>query len=82
MKLAFGIWTMLVALTVSVVAAYYSIVGLTAIFAAAVYLTLEWYFGYANRWVALAAMGAAFLMRILSVWRQVTLPHFTQRQRH
>jgi len=36
MRLIFGIWTMIVALTVSVVAAYYSIVGLTAIFAAAV----------------------------------------------
>jgi hypothetical protein len=36
MKILFGIWTMLVALTISVVAAYYSIVGLTAIFAAAV----------------------------------------------
>ena len=36
MKILFGIWTMAVALTVSVVAAYYSIVGLTAIFAAAV----------------------------------------------
>lgn len=36
MKMVFGIWTMLVALAVSVVAAYYSIVGLTAIFAAAV----------------------------------------------
>jgi hypothetical protein len=35
MKL-FGIWTVAVALAVSVVAAYYSIVGLTAIFAAAV----------------------------------------------
>lgn len=36
MRFAFGIWTMIVALTVSAVAAYYSIVGLTAIFAAAV----------------------------------------------
>ncbi len=36
MKKLFGIWTVLVALTVSAVAAYYSIVGLTAIFAAAV----------------------------------------------
>jgi hypothetical protein len=36
MKLLFGIWTMIVALTVSAVAAYYSIIGLTAIFAAAV----------------------------------------------
>jgi len=36
MKTLFGIWTMAVALTVSAVAAYYSIVGLTAIFAAAV----------------------------------------------
>ena len=32
----FGYWTLLVALTVSAVAAYYSIIGLTAIFAAAV----------------------------------------------
>lgn len=32
----FGIWTVAVALAVSVVAAYYSIIGLTAIFAAAV----------------------------------------------
>ena len=53
-----------------------------AIFGAAVYLALEWYVGYANRWVALAAMGAAFSLRIISVWRQVTLPHFTQRQRN
>ena len=53
-----------------------------AIFASAVYLSLEWYLGYANRWVALAAMAAAFAMRILSVWRQVTLPHFVQRQRN
>jgi lysozyme family protein len=36
MKFLFGIWTMTVALAVSSVAAYYSIVGLTAIFAAAV----------------------------------------------
>jgi lysozyme family protein len=36
MRLLFGIWTMAVALTVSAVAAYYSIIGLTAIFAAAV----------------------------------------------
>lgn len=36
MRTVFGIWTMLVALTVSIAAAYYSIVGLTAIFAAAV----------------------------------------------
>jgi lysozyme family protein len=36
MKLLFGIWTMAVALTVSSVAAYYSIIGLTSIFAAAV----------------------------------------------
>jgi hypothetical protein len=35
MRYAFGIWTVLVALTVSVAAAYYSIVGLTAIFAGA-----------------------------------------------
>jgi len=32
----FGIWTLFVALCISVVAAYYSIIGLTAIFAAAV----------------------------------------------
>ena len=32
----FGVWTLFVALTISVVAAYYSIVGLTAIFAAAI----------------------------------------------
>ena len=36
MKKLFGIWTALVALTVSAVAAYYSIIGLTAIFAAAI----------------------------------------------
>ena len=36
MKLLFGIWTITVALAVSAVAAYYSIIGLTAIFAAAV----------------------------------------------
>lgn len=36
MRFAFGIWTVIVALAVSAVAAYYSIVGLTAIFAAAV----------------------------------------------
>tara|TARA_R110000851_G_scaffold17372_1_gene55176 strand:+ start:1425 stop:2834 length:1410 start_codon:yes stop_codon:yes gene_type:complete len=36
MKFLFGIWTMAVALTVSAVAAYYSIIGLTAIFASAV----------------------------------------------
>lgn len=36
MKFLFGIWTVTVALTVSAVAAYYSIIGLTAIFAAAV----------------------------------------------
>jgi hypothetical protein len=36
MRWLFGIWTIAVALTVSVVAAYYSIVGLTALFAAAV----------------------------------------------
>jgi roadblock/LC7 domain-containing protein len=36
MKFLFGIWTMAVALTVSSVAAYYSIIGLTSIFAAAV----------------------------------------------
>jgi len=36
MRYAFGIWTMVVAITVSVVAAYYSIIGLTAIFAGAV----------------------------------------------
>jgi hypothetical protein len=36
MKFLFGIWTMAVALTVSGVAAYYSIIGLTAIFASAV----------------------------------------------
>lgn len=36
MKILFGIWTVIVALTISAVAAYYSIVGLTAIFAAAV----------------------------------------------
>lgn len=36
MKFAFGLWTVTVALALSVVAAYYSIVGLTAIFAAAV----------------------------------------------
>jgi hypothetical protein len=35
MRFAFGIWTLVVALTVSTVAAYYSIIGLTAIFAAA-----------------------------------------------
>jgi hypothetical protein len=35
MKLIFGIWTIVVALSVSMVAAYYSIIGLTAIFAAA-----------------------------------------------
>lgn len=35
MRFIFGLWTMAVALTVSVVAAYYSIIGLTAIFAAA-----------------------------------------------
>ena len=35
MRFAFGIWTLTVALTVSTVAAYYSIIGLTAIFAAA-----------------------------------------------
>lgn len=36
MRKIFGIWTALVALTVSAVAAYYSIIGLTAIFAAAI----------------------------------------------
>lgn len=36
MKFLFGIWTIAIALTVSAVAAYYSIIGLTAIFAAAV----------------------------------------------
>lgn len=36
MKYAFGIWTIAVAISVSIVAAYYSIVGLTAIFAGAV----------------------------------------------
>jgi hypothetical protein len=36
MRFLFGIWTIAVALTVSAVAAYYSIIGLTAIFAAAV----------------------------------------------
>lgn len=36
MRYIFGIWTVIVALTVSVVAAFYSIIGLTAIFAAAV----------------------------------------------
>lgn len=36
MKTIFGIWTVMVALAVSVVAAYFSIIGLTAIFAAAV----------------------------------------------
>lgn len=35
MRFAFGLWTIAVALTVSAVAAYYSIIGLTAIFAAA-----------------------------------------------
>jgi hypothetical protein len=35
MRYIFGIWTMAVALAVSAVAAYYSIIGLTAIFAAA-----------------------------------------------
>jgi hypothetical protein len=35
MKLIFGIWTIMIALSVSTVAAYYSIIGLTAIFAAA-----------------------------------------------
>ena len=32
----FGYWTLLIALAISGVAAYYSIIGLTAIFAAAV----------------------------------------------
>jgi hypothetical protein len=36
MKFIFGIWTVAVALAVSAVAAYYSIIGLTAIFSAAV----------------------------------------------
>jgi hypothetical protein len=36
MRFLFGLWTVAVALTVSAVAAYYSIIGLTAIFAAAV----------------------------------------------
>jgi len=36
MRFLFGLWTVTVALTVSAVAAYYSIIGLTAIFAAAV----------------------------------------------
>lgn len=36
MKCLLGIWTVAVALTISAVAAYYSIIGLTAIFAAAV----------------------------------------------
>jgi hypothetical protein len=35
MRYFFGIWTVAVALIVSVIAAYYSIIGLTAIFAAA-----------------------------------------------
>lgn len=53
-----------------------------AVFASAVYLSLEWYLGYANRWVALAAMAAAFAMRMFSVWKQITLPNFVQRQRY
>jgi len=52
------------------------------IFGALLYLILEWYLGYANRWVALAGMATVFLTRIIAIWGRITLPEFIQRERN
>jgi len=51
-----------------------------AILGALVYLGLEWYLGYANRYVAIAGMATIFITRIVAIWGRITLPEFVSRE--